>query len=120
MHLSRIARAAAVAAMAATLVAGPAAAGGPRVETGFYNGQVVEFLQPAVFSAKPNGGTFACFGLGPDLVGHVTRRRRRRPCTSSSTTSRRRITATATPRALRHDHVLSTVPGAPATRARGS
>jgi len=68
MRLNRLARAAAAAAVAAALVAGPAAAGGPRIETAFYNGQVVEFLQPAVFSAKPNGGIFACFGLGPDLT----------------------------------------------------
>jgi hypothetical protein len=111
MRLNRLARAAAAAAVAAALVAGPAAAGGPRIETAFYNGQVVEFLQPAVFSAKPNGGIFACFGLGPDLTG----------------TSRAAATPTlyvilndfatqdhcdGDPTALRHDHVLSTAPGA--------
>jgi len=111
MHLSRIARAVAVAAMAITLVAGPAAAGGPRVEIGFYNGQVVEFLQPAVFSAKPNGGTFACFGLGPDLAG--TSRSAPTPIlyvilNDFATQDH----CDGDPTALRHDHVLSTVPGA--------
>jgi hypothetical protein len=89
---------------------GTAVAGPPRVEAAWFEGQLVHFVQPAVFSADRNGGTFACFGLGPDL----------------STTSR----SAATPpiyiilndfatqdhcdgdaAALRHDHVLSTAPG---------
>ena len=98
-----------VAAIAATLVGGDGA-GGPRVETGFFDGQIVEFLQPAVFSSKPDGGTFACFGLGPDLsktsrsaptpILYVDPQRLRDPdhCDGDAT-------------ALRHDHVLSTAPG---------
>jgi hypothetical protein len=43
--------------IAATLVAGTAVAAQPRVEAGFYNGQVLQFLQPAVSSADPNGAT---------------------------------------------------------------
>ncbi len=58
----RVARAAAAGAVTAALVAGTALGGQPRVESAFYGGQVVRFLQPAVFSADPNGGTFACFG----------------------------------------------------------
>ena len=68
MDIHRFARAAASAAIAATLLSGTVAAGPPRVETAFFDGQIVQFLQPAVFSSKPDGGTFACFGLGPDLA----------------------------------------------------
>ncbi len=110
MHIDRLARAAAVAAIAAVLVAGTTVAGQPRVETAFYNGQVVEFLQPAVFSAKPNGGTFFCFGLGPDLAG--TSRSANTPnlyviLNGFATQDHCDDDATA----LRHDHVLSTAPG---------
>lgn len=96
----------------ASSLAGTAVAAQPRVETAWYEGSLVQFLQPAVFSSKPNGGTFACFGLGPDL----------------SRTSRAASTPTlyvilndwatqdhcdGDPTALRHDHVLSTAPGHP-------
>jgi hypothetical protein len=112
MGIHRLARAVAASAIAATLVAGTAVASGPRVEAGFYNGQVVQFLQPAVFSADTNGATFACFGLGPNLAN----------------TSRSATTPTlyvilndfatqdhcdGDASALRHDHVLSTAPGHP-------
>ncbi len=107
----RLARAIALAGIGATLIASTAFAGPPRLESAFYNGHTVQFIQPAVFSAKPNGGVFACFGLGPDL----------------SKTSRSASTpilyvilndfatqdhCDSDPTALRHDHVLSTVPGA--------
>jgi hypothetical protein len=110
MGVHRLARTIAASAIAATLVAGTAAASGPRVEAGWYNGQTVHFIQPAVFSADPNGATFACFGLGPNLAN----------------TSRAATTPTlyvilndfatqdhcdGDASALRHDHVLSTVPG---------
>jgi hypothetical protein len=96
-------------AIAALLISTTASAG-TRIENAFYNGQTVQFLQPAVFSADPNGRTFACFGLGPDLTR----------------TSRAAVTPTlyvilndyatqdhcdGDPTALRHDHVLSTIPG---------
>lgn len=110
MNLQRLTRAAASGVVVAALMAGTVAASQPRTETAFYQGQVVTFIQPAVFSAKPNGGIFACFGLGPDLAG--TSRSASTPplyvilndfatqdhCDGDST-------------ALRHDHVLSTVPG---------
>jgi hypothetical protein len=111
MHIHRLARAAAIAAFAATtLLAGSAVAGQPRVETGFYNGQTVEFLQPAVFSSKPNGGVFACFGLGPNLAG--TSRSANTPnlyviLNDAATQDH----CDGDPTALRHDHVLSTAPG---------
>jgi hypothetical protein len=110
MGLRRLARATTLGAIATVLMTATAVAGPPRVEDGYYNGQTVQFIQPAVFSAKPNGGTFACFGLGPDLTR----------------TSRSAVTPTlfvilndfatqdhcdGDATALRHDHVLSTEPG---------
>ena len=112
MRIQQFARAAASGVIVAALLAGTAVAAQPRVEDGFYNGQVVQFLQPAVFSADPNGATFACFGLGPNLAN----------------TSRSATTPTlyvilndfatqdhcdGDAAALRHDHVLSTAPGHP-------
>lgn len=111
MFVNRLARATAVAAFAATTVlAGSALAGQPRVEAGFFNGRVVEFLQPAVFSAKPNGGTFACFDLGPDLA--KTSRAANTPILYvilNDFATQDHCDGDAT--ALRHDHVLSTAPG---------
>ena len=111
MGLHRLVRATLVGAIAALLISTSALAG-TRIEDAFYNGQTVQFIQPAVFSADTNGGTFACFGLGPDLTG----------------TSRAAVTPTlyvilndfatqdhcdGDPTAARHDHVLSTIPGQP-------
>jgi hypothetical protein len=109
MGLHRLARAISLGAIASVLISATALAG-TRIEDAYYNGQTVQFIQPAVFSADPNGATFACFGLGPDLTG----------------TSRAAATPTlyvilndfatqdhcdGAPTALRHDHVLSTIPG---------
>ena len=110
MSIHRFARAAASAAIAATLLSGAVVAGQPRVETGFFDGQVVQFLQPAVFSSKPNGGTFACFGLGPDLA--KTSRSAPTPplyVILNDFATQDHCDGDAT--ALRHDHVLSTAPG---------
>ena len=110
MGIHRIARIAAAGAIAAALVAGTAVAGQPRVEAAFYNGHVVQFLQPAVFSADPNGATFACFGLGPNLA--ATSRSAPTPALYvilNNFATQDHCDGDAT--ALRHDHVLSTVPG---------
>ncbi len=112
MGIDRFARAAASGAIAAALVAGTAVGGQPRVETAFYNGQIVQFLQPAVFSADPNGGTFACFGLGPNLI--ETSRSAPTPTLYvilNDFATQDHCDGDAT--ALRHDHVLSTAPGQP-------
>ena len=65
--------AATVAALAAAvLLAGTAYAGSGgqlRIEKAWYAGHEITFLQPSLFSANPNGGVLACFGLGPDLSG---------------------------------------------------
>ena len=112
MRIQQFARAAASGVIVAALLAGTAVAAQPRVEDGFYNGQVVQFLQPAVFSADPNGATFACFGLGPNLAD--TSR------SASTPTLYVILNDFATQdhcdgdaAALRHDHVLSTAPGHP-------
>ena len=34
-----------------------------RIEKAWYDGNEITFLQPSVFSADPNGGVLACFGL---------------------------------------------------------
>jgi hypothetical protein len=112
MGINRLARAVAASAIAAALVTGTAFAAQPRVEAGFYNGQVVQFLQPAVFSAKPNGATFACFGLGPNLAN--TSRSAPTPklyVILNDYATQDHCDGEAT--ALRHDHVLSTAPGNP-------
>src|SRR4051794_1833444 len=65
----------AIAAAALALVVLPASAayagsgGRLRIETAWYHGSEVTFLQPSLFSANPNGGGPGCFGLGPDLGG---------------------------------------------------
>ncbi len=89
---------------------GTALAGPPRLEAAWFEGRPVQFIQPAVFSADPNGGTFACFGLGPDL----TRTSRSAPTPPlyvilNDFATQDHCDGDAT--ALRHDHVLSTAPG---------
>jgi hypothetical protein len=112
MGIHRIVRAVAASAVAAALVAGTAFAAQPRVEAGFYNGQTVRFLQPAVFSADRNGATFACFGLGPNLA--KTSRSAPTPklyVILNDFATQDHCDGDAS--ALRHDHVLSTAPGHP-------
>jgi hypothetical protein len=110
MGVHRIARATALAVIGAGLLAGTAVGGPPRVEAAFYSGHVVHFIQPAVFSSDPNGGTFACFGLGPNLA--QTSRSAPTPplyVILNDFATQDHCDGDAT--ALRHDHVLSTVPG---------
>ena len=119
MGINRLSRAVAAGAIAATLVAGTAVAGQPRVEAAYYNGQVVQFLQPAVFSSDPNGATFACFGLGPDLA--ETSRSAPTPTLYvilNDYATQDHCDGDAS--ALRHDHVLSTAPGHPGYTASWS
>jgi len=110
MKLHRLTRAAASAALMVALTAGTVVGGQPRTEAAFYNGQVVTFVQPAVFSAKPNGGIFACFGLGPDLAG-TSRSASTPPLYVVLNDFATQDHCDGDPTALRHDHVLSTVPG---------
>jgi hypothetical protein len=106
----------AVALVAATAMLFPAlsasaASGGQlRIEPGWYNGHGVNFLQPSVFSSDPNGGTFACFGLGPDLAA-VTRQTAPLYVILDDTATQDHCDGQ--PTVLRHDHVLSVAPGDP-------
>jgi hypothetical protein len=112
MRLHRLARAISLGAIASILMTATALAGPPRLEDGFYNGQTVQFIQPAVFSADPNGGTFACFGLGPDLTG-TARAAVTPPLYVILNDFATQDHCDGDAAALRHDHVLSTIPGQP-------
>jgi len=94
-------------------IAAPAAAGQGgqlRIETGWYKGSEISFLQPSLFSSKPNGGMLGCFGLGPDLS------RTDRPAAPlyvifDSTAAEDHCDGD--PSAFRHEHVLPVAPGDP-------
>jgi len=86
-----------------------AAKGGQlRIERGWYAGHEVTFLQPNLFSADPNGGTLACFGLGPDLAGIE---RPTQPLFVIFDATATQDHCDGQPDVLRHDHVLSVAPG---------
>ena len=105
-------------ALAATLAAAAllvgAASAGPggqlRLEPGWYQGHEVTFLQPSLFSANPNGGVLACFGLGPNLAG-ITRPTQ--PLYVIFDDSATQDHCDGQPTVLRHDHVLPVAPGDP-------
>jgi hypothetical protein len=78
------------------------------IEPGWYAGHQVSFLQPSLFSANPNGGIFACFGLGPDLSG-ISRPTAPLYVILDPTATQDHCDGDAT--ALRHDHVLPVAPG---------
>src|SRR5947208_3344925 len=72
MHRLRWLAVAVAAIAAAACMTGTAYAGSGgllRIEKAWYNGHEITFLQPSLFSANPNGGVLACFGLGPDMSG---------------------------------------------------
>lgn len=114
MTLGRLSVAFAIGIGGFAIAALPAAAQPPssvlRVETGYYDGGTVTFLQPSATSSNPNQGQFACFALGPDLSGGNR---------SAAAPPLYVIVAPGATQdscpdgSLRHDHVLSTVPGAP-------
>ena len=104
---------AAVAVLAATIAAGTAGAGSGgslRIEPGWYDGHEVSFLQPSLFSAKPNGGVLGGFGLGPDLRG-ISRPTQPLYVIFDQTATQDHCDGDST--AFRHDHVLSVAPGDP-------
>jgi hypothetical protein len=111
MNVRRIAAVVTIAAAAVVGqggAAGAASGGVLRIEPGWYAGQHVSFLQPSLFSSKPNGGTFACFGLGPDLTGINRPTAALYVIVDPSATQDH---CDGDPTALRHDHVLSVAPG---------
>jgi hypothetical protein len=103
----------AAAVSVAALIAGSAIAGRGgqvRVEPGWYAGHEVAFLQPSLFSAKPNGGVLGCFGLGPDMAGID---RPTRPLYVVFDDTAVQDHCDGQPDAFRHEHVLSSAPGDP-------
>jgi hypothetical protein len=108
-----VAAALAAALVAAALLVGAASAGSGgqlRLEPAWYQGHEVTFLQPSLFSANPNGGVLACFGLGPDLAG-ITRPTQ--PLYVIFDDSATQDHCDGQPNVLRHDHVLPVAPGDP-------
>jgi hypothetical protein len=95
------------------LVAAPALAGKGgelRLERAWYQGHELTFLQPNLFSADPNGGSLACFGLGPDLSGID---RPSQPLYVIFDQTATEDHCDGQPDVLRHDHVLPVAPGDP-------
>lgn len=98
-------------AIVSASIAGPAlggTGGSLRIEPGWYQGREVQFLQPSIFSADPNGGVLACFGLGPDLSG-ITRPTQPLYVIFDDTGTQDHCDGQ--PSVLRHDHVLPVAPG---------
>lgn len=106
----------AVALLSAILVffTGSAQAGGPpsdnvELEPSYYNGEVYLLAIPSAKSSNPNQAVFACFNLGPDLTDQTTG-----PYGTLYVILAPGATQVACPDgSLRHDHVLSAVPGTP-------
>jgi hypothetical protein len=103
-----VATIAAAALMTGTAHAGPG--GQLRIEKAWYNGHEVTFLQPSVFSANPNGGVLACFGLGPDIS---TIDRPTQPLYVIFDGSATQDHCDGQADVLRHDHILPVAPGDP-------
>lgn len=94
------------------LSGGPANALAPpgtlEYEPSYYEGQTVVLQIPAATSANPTQAHFACFALGPDL----STANRDAPAPTLYVILAPGATQVACPDGtLRHDHVLSTVPG---------
>ena len=110
---SRLLAAAFGALVITAVAAAPALAGkggALRLEPAWYQGHELTFLQPNLFSADPNGGVLACFGLGPDLSG-ITRPTQPLYVIFDDTATQDHCDGQ--PSVLRHDHVLSVAPGDP-------
>jgi hypothetical protein len=79
-------------------------------EPSYYEGSTVVLQIPSATSANPNQAHFACFALGPDLSGA----RRSAHAPNLYVILAPGATQVACPDGtLRHDHVLSAVPGSP-------
>lgn len=93
---------------------GSAQAGGPpgdnvELEPSYFNGEVYLLAIPSAKSASPNQAVFACFNLGPDLTDQQTG-----PYGTLYVILAPGATQVACPDgSLRHDHVLSAIPGTP-------
>lgn len=77
------------------------------LEPSYYNGDVHLLAIPSAKSANPNQAVFACFNLGPDLTDQQTG-----PYGTLYVILAPGATQVACPDgSLRHDHVISAVPG---------
>jgi hypothetical protein len=91
---------------------GSAQTGGPpgdnvELEPSYYNGEVYLLAIPSAKSSNPNQAVFACFNLGPDLTDQSTG-----PSGTLYVILAPGATQVACPDgSLRHDHVLSAIPG---------
>jgi hypothetical protein len=113
MHTLRRLAVLTTALAALILPAGTALAGSGgqlRIERAWYSGHEVTFLQPSLFSAKPNGGVLACFGLGPDLTGI---NRPTQPLYVVFDDTATQDHCDGQPDTFRHDHILPVAPGDP-------
>jgi hypothetical protein len=87
-------------------------AGGPpaeqvELEPSYYEGEIYLLAIPSAKSGNPNQATFACFNLGPDLTDQATG-----PYGILYVVLAPGATQVACPDgSLRHDHVLSAIPG---------
>ena len=108
MHRIAIAAVAVLGAAIAVATAIAGSGGNLRIEPGWYDGHHVTFLQPSLFSAKPNGGVLGCFGLGPDLSG-INRPTAPLYVIFDQTATQDHCDGDSP--AFRHDHVLSVAPG---------
>lgn len=90
------------------------AASGPppdqlELEPSYYDGDVYLLAIPSAKSANPNQAVFACFNLGPDLTDQQAG-----PYGTLYVILAPGATQVACPDgSLRHDHVLSAIPGTP-------
>jgi hypothetical protein len=92
--------------LAVTVLAGPPAAN-VELEPSYYDGDVYILAIPSAKSANPNQAVFACFNLGPDLTDQTTG-----PYGTLYVVLAPGATQVACPDgSLRHDHVLSAIPG---------
>lgn len=91
---------------------GSVLAGGPppeqiELEPSYYNGEVYLLAIPSAKSANPNQAVFACFNLGPDMTDQKPG-----PFGTLYVILTPGATQVACPDgSLRHDHVLSAIPG---------
>ncbi|MEV0291514.1 MULTISPECIES: hypothetical protein [unclassified Kribbella] len=101
-------------AVACLLLTGPSASalappGTLEYEPSYYEGETVVLQIPSATTANPNQAHFACFALGPDL----STAKRSAPAPRLYVILAPGATQVACPDGtLRHDHVLSAVPGA--------
>jgi hypothetical protein len=102
-------------AVAVALSVPAAAAGDPRTEPAFYNGQLVHFLLPSSSSANANEQVVAdCFRVGPQVPDSVVPGAKVYILLIPGASQETRCSTDGRPAgALSHNHVFSKAPGDP-------